>query len=56
MVNRGGDTDTIGAVTGAAAGARLGSTSLPQRWLEVIDQRDELETLARTLATTEITS
>ena len=37
IVNRGGDTDTIGAVTGAAAGARFGSTSLPRRWLDVID-------------------
>lgn len=54
-VNRGGDTDTIGAVTGAVAGARFGSLSLPERWLESINLRDELETLARTLTTTNIT-
>ncbi|WP_303645401.1 ADP-ribosylglycohydrolase family protein [Halocatena pleomorpha] len=30
-VNRGGDTDTIGAVTEAIAGARFGATALPDR-------------------------
>jgi ADP-ribosylglycohydrolase len=45
-VNLGGDTDTIGAVTGAVAGARHGPESLPARWLDVIDERTELETLA----------
>lgn len=33
-VNRGGDTDTIGAVTGAVAGARFGVGALPDRWLD----------------------
>jgi ADP-ribosyl-[dinitrogen reductase] hydrolase len=32
-VNRGGDTDTIGAVAGAVAGARFGATGLPERWV-----------------------
>ncbi|WP_227134767.1 ADP-ribosylglycohydrolase family protein [Halorubellus salinus] len=45
-VNRGGDTDTIGAIAGAVAGARFGATALPERWLAAIDERDELETLA----------
>jgi ADP-ribosyl-[dinitrogen reductase] hydrolase len=49
-VNRGGDTDTIGAVTGAIAGACFGASSLPDRWLEVIDHRDDLERLATALA------
>lgn len=53
-VNRGGDTDTIGAVTGALVGARFGSESLPDRWLTTIDYREDLELLAHALATTEI--
>ncbi|WP_303645421.1 ADP-ribosylglycohydrolase family protein [Halocatena pleomorpha] len=32
-VNRGGDTNPIGAVTRAIAGARFGATALPDRWL-----------------------
>jgi len=53
-VNRGGDTDTIGAVTGALASARFGSDSLPERWLTTIDYREDLELLAQALATTDI--
>ena len=30
-VNRGGDTDTIGAIAGAVAGARFGASQLPDR-------------------------
>jgi ADP-ribosyl-[dinitrogen reductase] hydrolase len=52
-VNRGGDTDTVGAVTGAIAGARFGSDSLPDRWLESIEYREDLALLARALATTD---
>lgn len=53
-VNRGGDTDTIGAVTGALAGARFGASELPDRWLQEIEYKDYLELLAQALATTEI--
>ena len=53
-VNRGGDTDTVGAVTGAIAGARFGGESLPERWLETIEHREDLELLAQALATTDI--
>lgn len=53
-VNRGGDTDTVGAVTGAIAGARFGKDSLPDRWLESIEYREDLALLARALATTAI--
>lgn len=53
-VNRGGDADTVGAVTGALAGARFGADALPGRWLDTIQYRDELATLGRTLATTDI--
>lgn len=48
-VNRGGDTDTIGAIAGAVAGARFGATDLPDRWLTTIDETEELETLAEQL-------
>jgi len=48
-VNRGGDTDTIGAIAGAVAGARFGASQLPDRWLSAIDEADELETLAAQL-------
>jgi len=45
-VNRGGDTDTIGTIAGAVAGARFGASDLPDRWLREIDEREELEELA----------
>jgi len=48
-VNRGGDTDTIGAIAGAVAGARFGASQLPDRWLGAIDGADELDTLAAQL-------
>ncbi len=48
-VNRGGDTDTIGAIAGAIAGARFGASTLPNRWLDPIEQADELESLAEQL-------
>jgi len=53
-VNRGGDADTIGAVAGAVAGARFGAESLPDRWIESLDYREDLSLLARSLATTDI--
>lgn len=36
-VNAGGDTDTIGAMTGALAGAYHGASSLPARWVEPLE-------------------
>ena len=45
-VNAGGDADTVGAITGAVAGARFGATSLPDTWLETIDETAELRALA----------
>ena len=49
-VNLGGDTDTIGAVTGAVVGARFGASDLPERWLSVLDRVDELRELGEQLA------
>lgn len=48
-VNRGGDTDTIGAVAGAVAGARFGASALPDRWLAEIDAEADLRELATDL-------
>ncbi|AUX09267.1 ADP-ribosyl-[dinitrogen reductase] hydrolase [Halalkaliarchaeum desulfuricum] len=48
-VNRGGDTDTIGAIAGAVAGTRFGASQLPDRWRRAIDEIDELEALAAQL-------
>lgn len=48
-VNRGGDTDTIGAVAGAVAGARFGATELPERWLDAIGEIEQLRALATEL-------
>ncbi|QKY21826.1 ADP-ribosylglycohydrolase family protein (plasmid) [Halolamina sp. CBA1230] len=45
-VNRGGDTDTIGAIAGAVAGARFGADELPDRWLAAIEETAELWSLA----------
>ncbi|CCQ33867.1 thiamine-phosphate pyrophosphorylase protein [Halorhabdus tiamatea SARL4B] len=53
-VNRGGDSDTIGAVAGAVAGARFGKESLPNRWLEQLESREDLSLLGRTLASKDI--
>jgi len=50
-VNRGGDTDTIGAIAGAVAGARFGSSALPDRWMSAIEEVGELESLASQLTT-----
>jgi ADP-ribosyl-[dinitrogen reductase] hydrolase len=48
-VNRGGDTDTVGAITGAVAGARVGASQLPDRWMNAIEETYELETRATQL-------
>jgi ADP-ribosyl-[dinitrogen reductase] hydrolase len=48
-VNRGGDTDTIGAIAGAVAGARFGDSELPDRWLRTLDAREELDAVAAQL-------
>lgn len=48
-VNLGGDTDTIGAVVGSVTGARFGAEAIPERWLNHIDEEDELRYLAHEL-------
>ncbi len=36
----GGDTDTIAAMTGALAGARLGEAAIPPPWLDALEEGD----------------
>ncbi len=50
-VTLGDDADTTGAVTGALAGAAWGAAALPVRWLAVLQVRDEVRELARSLLT-----
>jgi ADP-ribosyl-[dinitrogen reductase] hydrolase len=45
-VNLGGDTDTVGAVCGALAGASYGLEAIPQRWLDPLQSREEILQLA----------
>ncbi len=47
--NLGEDTDTRAAVTGALAGAHYGENAIPSRWLEKLEGREELGTLAERL-------
>ncbi|HET8521846.1 MAG TPA: ADP-ribosylglycohydrolase family protein [Thermomicrobiales bacterium] len=42
----GEDTDTTAAVAGALAGAYYGAEALPSRWLDLLEPREELVTLA----------
>jgi poly(ADP-ribose) glycohydrolase ARH3 len=53
-VNCGGDTDTIGAMAGALAGAYYGFSAIPSAWLEPLENgekgRDYVVSLAAELA------
>jgi ADP-ribosyl-[dinitrogen reductase] hydrolase len=48
-VMMGDDADTTGIVAGALAGAAYGIEAIPQRWLDVVDHREELEEIAKRL-------
>ena len=48
-ISLGGDTDTIGAMTGAISGAYLGIHSIPDRWKEKLENRSSIEDLAERL-------
>lgn len=45
-VNLGGDADTVGACTGALAGAYWGLEALPERWQRDVEEHDNLVELA----------
>ena len=48
-ISLGGDTDTIGAMTGAISGAYLGVEAVPQGWKEKLENRAYIEELAERL-------
>ena len=45
-INMGYDTDTIGAITGSLAGVLYGYDDIPDRWLQKLRKREELEKIA----------
>jgi ADP-ribosyl-[dinitrogen reductase] hydrolase len=49
-VNHSGDSDSTGAITGNIVGALLGPCSLPSEWVEQVELRDVIQTLAEDLA------
>ncbi len=48
-ISFGGDTDTIGAMTGAISGAYLGADSIPVEWREKLENRRYIEELGEKL-------
>jgi poly(ADP-ribose) glycohydrolase ARH3 len=46
----GGDRDTLGAMACAVSGAYLGVEGIPQPWREKLENREQIESLARELA------
>lgn len=53
VVRIGGDTDTNGAISGGLLGARNGINGIPERWLEMLQFREEFEATAKYLLQTE---
>ncbi|MBC8141196.1 MAG: ADP-ribosylglycohydrolase family protein [Armatimonadetes bacterium] len=49
--NMGGESDTVGAVAGGAAGAYWGEPAIPARWLTGLLERENIENTANALAT-----
>ncbi len=49
IIECGGDVDTIGAMAGAVWGARRGASSLPEEYLERLEQRNRLNNVAISL-------
>jgi ADP-ribosylglycohydrolase len=50
VVNQGGDTDTVGAILGAMAGAYYGVDAIPRRWLDGLQNREGIDARAIALA------
>lgn len=48
-VNLGGETDSIGAVTGALSGAAYGVGAIPDKWIDFIDEAGFLQDLSVSL-------
>lgn len=51
VLNLGGDTDTVGAITGALAGATVGESGIPQDWIDGICDWPRSVGMLRELAT-----
>ena len=49
-VLHGGDRDTLGAMACAISGAYLGIESIPQSWIQKLENRSDIEDLASRLA------
>lgn len=45
VINRGDDSDSCGAVSGALCGAYYGANSIPERWLERLEFRDDIKAI-----------
>ena len=50
-VNHGGDSDSTGSIAGNILGAALGRGAIPAGWLEKLELRDVIETIAADLVT-----
>lgn len=48
-VSLGGDADTIAAMTGSISGAYLGAEAIPREWINVLERKDYIEKLAKSL-------
>ena len=53
-VNAGGDTDTVGAMVGAVAGARFGEGAIPEHWRKGLVAGDQVRLRGRALYEKEI--
>lgn len=49
-VNTPGDSDSIASMAGALVGARLGIQQLPSEWIEQLEEKEKLNSLAHELA------
>lgn len=49
-VNHSGDSDSTGAIAGNISGALYGEAAIPARWLDKLELRDEITTIADDLA------
>jgi len=45
----GGDTDTIAAITGVLSGAYNGIEAIPEKWIQKLENKTYIETLAEKL-------
>lgn len=49
VINMGGDADTIGAITGALAGAYYGEEGIPEQWLKSLEDKNIITGFANRL-------